>query len=332
MKKLTFFLALLITGQSVFGQGTGINTLDPHPSAALDVQSNNGGILIPRISLNSLTDKLTISSPANGLFLFNINSALPGGKGFYFNNNSSQNPAWTNVAFWSLPFQSVSTKNGPAFQIDNYQGSSSGIAIKGFGALSGTGIYAQSELGFAMAVTGKMKIMGNGQTPDFGKVLTSDLAGNATWEGAIAFSALGIKGEGSEKIAKDVATKIPFDFVSFDLQNNYTNAEQAGHSTFTAPTDGIYNFDVQVSWEPRNFDENFDTVVQLVRKRNGNESVMAEKKCRAAFSNTSFINTDLNLQLGDQICVKFLHFQYDYVKLYTSRELNHFTGSLIMKL
>ena len=55
-------------------QGVGINptNANPHPSAMLDVSSNNKGLLIPRLTSEQ---RLSISSPANGLLVFDTDSA-----------------------------------------------------------------------------------------------------------------------------------------------------------------------------------------------------------------------------------------------------------------
>ena len=57
---------------SNFGNAqVGIGTTTPHPSAALDITSNNKGFLGPHIALTSRTDNTTISNPVDGLIVFN---------------------------------------------------------------------------------------------------------------------------------------------------------------------------------------------------------------------------------------------------------------------
>lgn len=75
MKKINFLTLLLIssfffTSSFMFSQvsGTGIGTFKPDPSAALDVVSTKGGVLIPRIS-NVAT---SILNPANGLLIYDL--------------------------------------------------------------------------------------------------------------------------------------------------------------------------------------------------------------------------------------------------------------------
>ena len=60
---LITFLSLTVQSQSV-----GIGTTTPHPSAALDITSTTGGLLIPRMNLSQ---RDAIASPAKGLIIFN---------------------------------------------------------------------------------------------------------------------------------------------------------------------------------------------------------------------------------------------------------------------
>lgn len=65
----------------------GINTSTPDNSSILDVFDSNKGLLIPRVSLNSLTDNiLPINAPATGLLVWNTNTTI--GKGFYYFDGS----------------------------------------------------------------------------------------------------------------------------------------------------------------------------------------------------------------------------------------------------
>ena len=80
----------------------GIGTNTPASSAALDITSSNKGFLPPRIALTGTTDNSTISSPNNGLLVYNTatagtapNNVIPG---YYFWNGTK----------WAL----ISTNNG----------------------------------------------------------------------------------------------------------------------------------------------------------------------------------------------------------------------------
>ncbi|MES2796197.1 MAG: PHB depolymerase family esterase [Bacteroidota bacterium] len=90
MKKLeSLLLFFLIISQFGHAQ-VGINATGalPDASAILDVKSNNKGLLIPRISLTSITDNVTIPNPALSLMVFNTNASLPEGSGYYGWNGS----------------------------------------------------------------------------------------------------------------------------------------------------------------------------------------------------------------------------------------------------
>jgi hypothetical protein len=52
----------------------------------LDVKSLNKGFLAPRVSLNNITDVLTIPTPATGLLVYNTNPAMTNGigPGYYY--------------------------------------------------------------------------------------------------------------------------------------------------------------------------------------------------------------------------------------------------------
>jgi Chaperone of endosialidase len=68
-------------------QNVGIGTNSPAASAQLQISSNNKGLLIPLVSLDSLKDVTSISAPANGLMVFNTKE--PGARndlarGFYY--------------------------------------------------------------------------------------------------------------------------------------------------------------------------------------------------------------------------------------------------------
>ncbi len=94
MKTTFLFLTQLFILFQVNAQSVGINTNNPDPSAAMDINSNDHGLLIPRINLQSLNDVATVVSPATGLLLYNMNAAIPGGKGFYFNNGTAAAASW----------------------------------------------------------------------------------------------------------------------------------------------------------------------------------------------------------------------------------------------
>ena len=73
MRILLFLCSFCICSSVVYSQSVSINNanLPPDPSAMLDVQSVSKGFLIPRMRTS---DRLAISSPAEGLIVFDINT------------------------------------------------------------------------------------------------------------------------------------------------------------------------------------------------------------------------------------------------------------------
>lgn len=62
----------------------GIGTTSPNSSSILELHSENKGLLIPRVNLNSTADSTTLPSPAVSLLIYNlaeINDVIPG---FYY--------------------------------------------------------------------------------------------------------------------------------------------------------------------------------------------------------------------------------------------------------
>lgn len=68
MKNISYLLFFLISFNTVIAQ-VGIGTTNPDPSSVLDVDSTEGGLLVPRMET---VDRLAISSPATGLLVFDI--------------------------------------------------------------------------------------------------------------------------------------------------------------------------------------------------------------------------------------------------------------------
>lgn len=83
----------------IFGQNVGIGTVAPNSSAQLDIVSTNKGILIPQVSIDSLKDITSISTPANGLIVYN--TTQPGvrndmARGYYY--YSTVAAKWVRIA------------------------------------------------------------------------------------------------------------------------------------------------------------------------------------------------------------------------------------------
>ncbi len=86
---------LLISGINFSPAQVGINTSTPHPSAMLDIESSDSGVLIPRIALTSPSDNTTISA-GNTESLLVYNTSTNGGMspGFYY---WDKNEVWIRI-------------------------------------------------------------------------------------------------------------------------------------------------------------------------------------------------------------------------------------------
>ena len=135
MKKL-LILSIAIFSMSLTAQ-VGINNPTPDASAALDITSTEGGILIPRMTE---TERDAITAAANGLLIYQTDATA----GFYYYNGT----AWTALAgAGSGSWDHVATQNISLqdFWINNDGGAAKGLQIDNDGLLYGTGASAVIE-------------------------------------------------------------------------------------------------------------------------------------------------------------------------------------------
>ena len=99
MKRLAV-LFLLITFYAE--AQTGIGTTAPHASAKLEVSASDKGFLPPRVTLTSATTAAPITSPAEGLLVYNLGS-VGLQAGYYYWNGVS----WATIATASLSGDNV---------------------------------------------------------------------------------------------------------------------------------------------------------------------------------------------------------------------------------
>ena len=119
MKKHPFSFILLFFSLFIIcpakAQNVAINSTgaSPDTSAMLDLQSTNKGLLIPRLSLTALTDAATIPLPAHSLLVYNTNTSLSGGEGYYYNSGTTASPSWVKLTStnsgWQLTGNSGTT-------------------------------------------------------------------------------------------------------------------------------------------------------------------------------------------------------------------------------
>jgi hypothetical protein len=153
----------------------GIGNTNPHPSALLDVTSNTGGILVPRLSQ---VQKNAIVSPVAGLLIYQTDGA----EGFWFHNGT----VWQEIATngWALTGDTVDNTNFIG-TTDNQDVAiiTSNTERMRIGANGNVGIGTSNP-------TNKLHIAGPNTTQVIriedttaatNKVLTTDFNGNASW-------------------------------------------------------------------------------------------------------------------------------------------------------
>ena len=89
MRRLSFYIfaLLFLPGLNTFGQvSIKSDNTPPHPSAMLDVQATDRGMLVPRMSQ---AQRIAIDSPAPGLLVYQMNGA----GGFYYYDGNG----WTRI-------------------------------------------------------------------------------------------------------------------------------------------------------------------------------------------------------------------------------------------
>lgn len=87
MKNILLFVVIIFFSSIVNGQNVGIGTTTPNSSAALEISSTSGGLLIPTMTQ---AQRDAIHHPAKGLLIFQND----GNTGFYFNNGTPESPGW----------------------------------------------------------------------------------------------------------------------------------------------------------------------------------------------------------------------------------------------
>lgn len=93
MKTILLSLLIFVSLQTFSQSGIGIGTETPHPSAIVDMESGDQGLLIPRMTT---AERLGISSPAEGLMVFDTDEA----SFFYFTGGTWLNLLTANDSFW----------------------------------------------------------------------------------------------------------------------------------------------------------------------------------------------------------------------------------------
>ena len=98
MNKFLLVISVLLCSLS-YSQNVGVGTTTPNASAALDINSANKGMLVPRIALTAANVASPVSTPADALLIYNTATAGTQGNavspGFYYWNAAAER--WSGI-------------------------------------------------------------------------------------------------------------------------------------------------------------------------------------------------------------------------------------------
>lgn len=108
----------------------GIGTTTPNPGAALEISSNNKGILIPRVDIPNLTSLSPITGgQEKGLLVYNTNSTT--GPGFFYWNSNTATGAWVPIGGAGGPGNSwTTTGNAGTSPNINFLGTTNDVGLR----------------------------------------------------------------------------------------------------------------------------------------------------------------------------------------------------------
>jgi hypothetical protein len=173
MSKNYKILLLLFNTLFFYGQ-VAIGTVSPDPSAMLEINANDKGILLPKITA---AQKAAIVSPATGLIIYQTDGTV----GFWYYNGS----AWVSInsAGWKLTGDSGTTSSNFLGTTDNKDlvlATSDAERIR-VSSSQNVGIN-QNNPSTKLHITGTAPVMRIEDGNQINKrVLTSDASGFATW-------------------------------------------------------------------------------------------------------------------------------------------------------
>lgn len=158
--KILFSILSILIGINAYAQ-LGFNNPNPHASAILDIESNNKGVLIPRLTS---TERIAIVSPAQGLLVYDSSENQ-----FYYWNGS----AWLTAAKAAKNTNGISYNNNVAI---NTTATTNSLEVNG--AINTTTLTATSNIS---AASYSLNSSGNGMTPQGAIIMWSGVIIPTGW-------------------------------------------------------------------------------------------------------------------------------------------------------
>lgn len=280
MRVVVIFIFALFLQSKVFSQNVGIGTETPDPTALLDISAKNKGVLVPRITTDSMN---AIVTPATGLLIYNSDENK-----FFFYNGTEWSSIGTSPG-WSLNGNAGTNPN------QNFIGTTDNSSLI---------FKANNELAGKLDPTSRNMSLGLHALEN--NTGTANLAlGNAALNLsniqsqliAIGDSALYTNGDGAflpEHAISNIAigTKALF----FNNQGSYNTG--IGNESLWSNRNGTYNVAIGNRSLYKNLDASFNTAI-------GNNALYSNRQGfgnTANGSNTLYSNTTgyQNLATGDR--------------------------------
>lgn len=203
-----------------------------------------------------------------------------------------------------------------------YSTTSTGTALRALatGSNGVAGYFGQSNTnGLALSIQGNVKIAGGNTNPGTGKVLTSDAAGNASWQTLptvaappkVAFKLKDVFPGGLNNYSEGNLFKVWFNTEEYDYGNTVSIGNTTANSVFTAPYTGVYHFDASVG----TLRDGITAFIDLIKQNSAGQTTVLKV---GAYAETLMdnpdnigqrqnysVSTDTRLDAGDKVYVRF---------------------------